>query len=201
MDFDRKALTQRLATAKRYQANMTDGVYSYLEDRGIPGDVADNFRLGVCDDIYEGRLSIPYLRRGGVVWFNFRSLVGEAPKYKAPGAKHLYNTIDLDIADQNGEIAIAEGELDCITASALCGVPCVGIPGATQWKGNRHWRELFIGYQTVWLLADPDEAGEGLAAQILEDLPSARLVRLPGDVNETYLKHDRSPDCLKEYMR
>jgi len=196
MEFDRKALSQRLETAQRYHKNMDDAAYGYLKSRGISDIVAANFMLGISDDVYEGRLTIPYLRPSGVVWFNYRAMNGETPKYKAAGKKHLYNTADLDVADNTGEIAVAEGEIDTITASALCGVPCVGIPGATQWTGNPHWRELFTGYQRVHILADPDEAGIGLATAIMENLPQARLVKLPGDVNETYLKYGD----IREFM-
>lgn len=193
MKFDRKALAQRLETAQRYNANMDDAAYEYLAGRGITRDIADQFLLGVSDDINEGWLSIPYLRPAGVISFKFRRLDDGKPKYMGMHGTgtHLFNTADLDKADQTGEIAIAEGELDAITASALCDVPCVGIPGATQWTGNRHWWELFTGYQRVHILADPDEAGIGLATAIMETLPQARLVKLPGDVNETFLAdHD-----------
>jgi len=197
MEFDRKALGLMRSTAERYHENMTPEAYEYLESRGIDRSVATRFLLGLCDDIREGWLSVPYLRPDGVVWFNFRRLDGGKPKYMASGAKHLFNTADLDTADQTGEVAIAEGELDTITASALCGVPCVGIPGATQWTGNRHWHELFRGYQRVWVLADPDEAGLGLASAILDVLPAARLVKLPADVNETYLAEGDIKGYLK----
>lgn len=189
MEFDRKTLTQYQVTAERYHAGITDQAVEYLADRGIVGSVLDDFLLGTCDDIYQGWLSIPYMRPSGVIGFKFRNLESDKGKrkYKNHGATHLFNTTDLDIADQSGEIAIAEGEIDTITASALCSVPCVGIPGADMWTGHPHWHELFRGYQTVWILADPDEAGLGLASAIMETLPAARLVRLPGDVNETYL--------------
>lgn len=198
MEFDRKALSLMQATAERYYDNLSDEAIHYLFCRGIDRPVASRFLLGTCDDVHEGWLSIPYLRASGVVGIKFRRLDDGKPKYIGHGRPHLYNTADFDIADQTGEIAICEGELDALTASALCGVPCVGIPGATQWAGNPHWRELFVGYQRVWVLADPDEAGLKLASQILEDLPAARLVKLPADVNETVVKlgHD-----LKEFMK
>lgn len=197
MDFDRKTLSLKRETAERYHRGLTEEITEYLETRGITPALAQRFLLGRCDDVHDGWLSIPYLRPNGVVWFNYRRLDTGKPKYMAPGNKHLYNTSDLDTADQTGEIAIAEGEIDTITASALCGVPCVGVPGATQWTGNRHWRELFAGYQRVWVLADPDEAGLSLASAILEALPAARLVKLPGDVNETFLQHGD----IKGFMR
>lgn len=198
--FDRAALKQRQETAERYHSNLEyDKVaQAYLANRGIEMDVAERYLLGICDDLYPGRLSIPYLREPhGVIWFNYRALDGSEPKYKATGAKHLYNTVVLDQADETGEIAIAEGELDAIVATELCDVPTVAIPGATQWAGNRNWHELFAGYQRVWLLADPDDAGKNLATAIAERLPAARLVNLPNDVNDTYLRFGG----IKEFMR
>lgn len=198
MEFDRKALQQHQATAERYHDKITDETLEYLATRGILGSVVDEYLLGTCDDIHNGWLSIPYLRPSGVVGFKFRNLNPAAkPKYKNNGSVHLFNTSDLDIADQAGEVSIAEGEIDTITASSLCGLPCVGIPGATQWAGNKHWHELFRGYQRVWILADPDEAGLELASAIMDTLPQSRLARLPFDVNETYMKNGD----IKEFMK
>lgn len=196
MGFDRAALRHQRETAERYHGNLKPEAREYLNGRGITDDLISEYLLGTCDDIHDGWLSIPYLRPEGVVWCNFRNLSGSKPKYMAPGAKHLYNTVALDGADVTGEIAITEGELDAIVASGLCGVPAVGIPGATQWAENRHWHELFAGYQRIWILADPDEAGLGLAAQILERFKTARLVRLPADVSDTYLRHGG----IREFM-
>jgi DNA primase len=185
------------ATAERYHAGLTQEVIDYLAGRGIPREVADEYLLGVCDDIHEGWMSIPYLRPTGVIHFNYRRMGDGKPKYIGAGKKHLFNTAALDVADQSGEIAVCEGELDTIIATALCGVPAVGIPGATQWTGNPHWRELFVGYRRINILADPDEAGLGLASAILESLPAARLIKLPGDVNETYLAHGGIKEFIK----
>lgn len=198
-NFDRKALSAMQETAWRYHRNLTTEDYEYLWSRGISDITAANFLLGRCDDIHDGWLSIPYLRgEAGVIWFNYRNPIpGAKPKYKAAGSKHLFNTADLDLADSSGEIAICEGEIDTITASALCGIPAVGVPGATQWAGNIHWPHLFSGYRRVWVLADPDESGMTLAAALLEDLPAARLVKLPGDVNETFL----AEGDLKGYLK
>jgi DNA primase len=185
------------ATAERYHAGLTKEAIQYLAGRGIPRKVVDQYLLGICDDIHGGWLSIPYLRPSGVAHFNYRRLDDGKPKYIGAGKKHLFNTAAFDAADQTGEIAVCEGELDTIVATALCGVPAVGIPGATQWTGNRHWHELFVGYQRIWVLADPDDAGESLASQILDRFASARLVKLPGDVNQTYLQHGG----IKEFIR
>lgn len=195
--FDRSALRQMQETADRYHAGLTEEMIQDLEGRGITRAVAAEYRLGRCDDIHKGWLSIPYLRPSGTVWFNYRRTDGGKPKYVASGARHLYNTAALEVADSSGEIAICEGELDALVATALCGVPAVGVPGATQWSGNRHWRELFVGYQRVWILADPDEAGLAFAASVMEVLPQSRLVDLPADVNDTYLQHGGIKEFIK----
>ena len=58
------------------------------------------------------------------------------------------------------------------------------------------WREIFAGYSSVFVFADPDEPGQKLANRILRDLDTAHLVALPGDVNETYL--DKGADFIRE---
>lgn len=190
-NFDRAALAQNDERCARYQANLTDYARDYLlAHRGLNADLVAKYRFGICDDTFPGRLSIPYLREPhGVAWFNYRALDGETPKYKAFGEKHIYNTAAFDVADESGEIYIAEGEFDAVVATELFGLPAVGIPGATQWSGNRHWRELFVGYPKIYVLADPDDAGLGLAQAICESLPSARIVALPHDVTDCWRKN------------
>lgn len=185
--------------AERYHQNLLQNAEAllWLESRGITEWLAREYLLGVSDDVDRGRIAIPYLRRSGVAWFNYRSIDGSKPKYRATGARHLYNTVALDQADHTGAIALCEGELDALVATSLCDVPAVGIPGATQWQGNPSWHELFRGYPRIWVLADPDEAGEGLAKAILASLPKAEVVQLPADVNDTYLKHGG----IKEFFR
>lgn len=200
--FNRSALANNQERADHYANRLTSfegrEAREYLAARGINRDLVEQYKLGLCDDIHPGWISIPYLREPhGVIWFNYRNLSGSGTKYKAPGEKHLYNTAALDIADKTGEIAITEGEFDAIVATEICGVPAVGVPGATQWTGNRHWHELFAGYSRIWVLADPDDAGLKLAAAVLERLPAARLVNLPADVTDTYLQHGG----IKEFMR
>lgn len=200
--FNRSLLTNNEERADHYARLLEqpegEAAFEYLTNRGLTLEIIQAYKLGLCDDIHPGWVAIPYLREPhGVLWFNYRNLSGSGPKYMAPGDKHLFNTKALDEADASGEIAITEGEFDAIVATELCGVPAVGIPGATQWTGNRHWRELFVGYQRVWVLADPDEAGLALASAILDVLPAARLVNLPADVTDTYLAHGG----LREFIR
>lgn len=111
-----------------------------------------------------------------------------------PGDKaRLYNTHAL--TRYSKDVSITEGELDAVTAE-LAGVPAVGVPGAQMWKP--YFRELFLGYRNVNILADGDEAGLDFAKQVAKTLPNARIIPMPDgdDVNSLVLK--RGAEALRE---
>lgn len=171
----------------------------YLVSRGIP--LATPFGLGYVKEplpgheMYRGCLAIPYLRwsqwRGwSVASIRYRRLDGGKPKYMTmPGDKpRLYNTHAL--TKYSKDMAITEGEIDAVTAD-LAGVPAVGVPGAQMWKP--FFRELFMGYRNVNILADGDEAGLDFAKQVAKTLPNARIIPMPDghDVNSLVLEYGK----------
>lgn len=149
-------------------------------------------------------LAIPYLRRTAqgdtvVVSLRFRCIESECPhphhgKYNTVSGDtgRLFNTDALQ--GSWDAVGLAEGELDAITAT-ICGLPTVGIPGAEAWKP--HFREPFLGFETVWIFADGDQAGRAFADKTARKLPNAKAVpSAPGeDVNSEYLQHG------KDYLR
>lgn len=202
-----------LATAVAlYEGNLeaVAGALDFLEARGIPLSVAREYRLGVVPSVdplhgddYPGWLAIPYITRAGVVSLKFRNLREGGPKYIGPYDSRLYNTLAMDEADRTGTLGVCEGEMDALVATALCGIPSVGIPGVDSYKAHREWKELFRGYQRVLVFKDndPDQQkpdgevfnpGSSLARAIVRDVDTAVIVRLPNkDVNETYLAGGR----------
>lgn len=172
----------------------------YLAQRGLANlEGIEKFRLGyVADPLpehekYTGCLVIPYMRRHprhgwSCVSLRFRSIDGEGPKYLTmPGDRpRLYNTFAL--TQPTMKVGIAEGEIDAITAT-LCGLPTVGVPGAQSWQS--HWAELFRGYETVYMLADGDDAGYKMARRLAKELPNLKVVPSPDgeDVNSTLTNH------------
>lgn len=131
--------------------------------------------------MFRGFLAIPYLRWSlefgwSVVSIRFRRLDGRDPKYLtvAGDRPRLYNTPAL--LKNTPTIAITEGEIDAISAEA-CGIPTVGVPGAEAWKP--HFREPFLGYREVYVLADGDEPGLRFANTIAEKLPNAKVIPCP----------------------
>ncbi|QAY03751.1 DNA primase/polymerase [Mycobacterium phage Petp2012] len=79
------------------------------------------------------------------------------------------------------------GNCDTIAAS-VAGFPTVGVPGAQAWK--EHFREPFLGYREVLILADGDDAGMQFAETVAGVLPNAKIIPMPdgSDVNSLVLE-------------
>lgn len=165
----------------------------YLRQRGIPLEVARLARLGVVEEpevgheAFQGRLSIPYITKSGVVDLRFRSLnPAVEPKYMGlTGAEtKMYNVLDVEKASD--WIGVCEGELDTLTLSGCVGIPCVGVPGANSWK--KHYTRLLADFERVFVFADGDQPGREFASSLARELP-VTIVNLPDgeDVNSIYV--------------
>lgn len=172
----------------------------YLRLRGIPLEVARLARLGVVEEpeigheAFQGRLSIPYITKSGVVDLRFRSLnPAVEPKYMGlTGAEtKMYNVLDVEKASD--WIGVCEGELDTLTLSGCIGIPCVGVPGANSWK--KHYTRLLADFERVFVFADGDQPGREFASSLARELP-VTIVNLPDgeDVNSIYVSE--GPDYL-----
>jgi len=182
-----------LATAK-YAANIYQAE-DYLKNRGIPMEVARLARLGVVEEAetgheaFQGRLSIPYITKTGVVDIRFRSLnPAVEPKYMGMTGVEtkMYNVLDIERAGDY--IGICEGEIDTLTLSSLIGIPCVGVPGANSWK--KHYTRLLADFERVFVFADGDQPGKEFATSLARELP-VTIVQLPDgqDVNSMYVQN------------
>jgi hypothetical protein len=135
----RKSL--ELAT-ERYAAEV-DQVVPFLAKRMIGKDIALSRGLGfVANPIPEhkparGRLAIPYFTPAGPVAMTFRCIqdhrcrdIEKHSKYWKPSGQTavLYGVDDAHKGSL--DIHIAEGEIDAIVLSELCGLPALGISGA-----------------------------------------------------------------------
>jgi len=179
--------------AAKYAANIYQAE-DYLASRGITREAARMARFGVVEEpeigheAFQGRLSIPYITKSGVVDIRFRSLhPAVEPKYMGmTGADtKMYNVLDIDKA--NDYIGVCEGELDTITLSACVGIPCVGVPGANSWK--KHYTRLLADFERIFVFADGDQPGTEFARSLARELP-VTIVQLPEgeDVNSAYVK-------------
>ena len=217
MHFERLSDEQRRSldrATKRY-AEALEGspAISWLEDRGIPADVARTFRLGYVDEPEvgheqaQGALAIPYVTPSGVVGMRFRYLDDRKGKYwQPPGSRtRLYGVENLHLGEPY--IALCEGELDALVMTALCDVPAVGLPGVSNWKP--HFKRLFEDYETVFIVMDfwkrdegeivEDGAGRVAAEKLRSELPNGVIVDLGiGDVNEAFL--EEGPEYVRERL-
>ena len=178
----------------RYAANIYQAE-DYLASRGITREAARLARLGVVEEpeigheAFQGRLSIPYITKTGVVDLRFRSLnPAVEPKYMGmTGAEtKMYNVLDIDRAGD--WIGICEGELDTITLSTCVGIPCVGVPGANSWK--KHYTRLLADFERVFVFSDGDQPGKEFAINLSRELP-VTIVQMPDgeDVNSCYVRY------------
>ena len=166
-------------------------VLEWLDARGIDRATASTHRLGVVvnpvpgHEKYEGMLAIPYLNpNGDAVTVRFRRLGDTGPKYKSlpDDPPRFYNS--PVILSAGNEIHVTEGEFDAMILNK-CGMPAVGLPGATTFL-PRH-RVLLAGFSHVWVWGDPDDAGVEMNNKITRSLRQARAVYLKEDVSDTYV--------------
>ena len=176
----------------------------YLVSRGITKEVARACRFGVVSEpdvgheAFQGRLSIPYITKTGVVDLRFRSLnPAVEPKYMGmTGAEtKMFNVLDIERAGD--WIAVCEGELDTVTLSKCVGIPCIGVPGANSWK--KHYTRLLADFERVFVFADGDQPGKEFATSLARELP-VTIVTMPDgeDVNSVYVKF--GADAVREKM-
>lgn len=195
------------ATSRYHQSLPGSPGEEYLGTRGLTApsirEQVDKFRLGFVADplpgheIYKGMLAIPYLRWSqehgwAVVSIRYRRIADSegGGKYltQAGDRPRLYNTLAL--LANSSKIAITEGEIDAITAQ-VCGIPTVGVPGSQAWRD--HFREPFLGYRDVFILADGDEAGLQFAHNVAKTLFNAKVIPMPSghDVNSLVIEQGK----------
>lgn len=188
-----KSQRELLAKAtENYEKNLGEAL-PYLQSRGITEETARMFRLGFVKnpetghELYQGKLSIPYLTPSGVIDIRFRSLSNDSgPKYLSrPGAStHIYNITAL--TKDNGMLVVCEGEIDTIIATQV-GFIAVGLPGANNWK--QFYSRVLDGWDKIMLFCDGDNAGREMAKTISRELDNVFPVFMPDnqDVNDVFL--------------
>lgn len=195
-----KRQLKSLEKATQAYEEKLDLATDYLTARGVTKETAVAARLGVVDspraghEHAQGRLSIPYVNKLGVIALKFRCLAHEdckpydCPKYLVPLGQdeYLYGLLDTD--EDTDTIHICEGELDRLIVKQVLGEPAVGIPGATKWEPQWPWH--FKGWSRVLCWADGDKAGREMAAKIRKDVPNLEVVPIPSghDVNSLFLE-------------
>lgn len=200
------------ATA-HYESQVGDEVIEHLlGHRGarVAND-PQRYRLGYVGDPmpghekYVGRLAIPYVTPSGVVDIRYRCLEEHSCKEAGHGKflgdagvqPSLYNVLALHSGSP--VVAICEGEPDVWAVEQYAGIPAVGVPGATQWRSNPHWRRVFEGFQLVAILSDGDKSGEDMLKRVEADLfANGQPVPMPDGMDATEFLLEKGGPALRE---
>ncbi|MHB1417239.1 MAG: hypothetical protein ACYC1C_18490, partial [Chloroflexota bacterium] len=95
----------------------------------------------------------------------------------------------LKNAVAKGYVVLVEGESDAQTLW-YHEIPALGLPGADSWQET--WAEYLEGIETIYVIVEPDQGGEGVLRWLAKSSVRARakIVRLPGvkDPSELYLR-------------
>lgn len=124
----------------------------------------------------------------GTVRFRLMGRGNDRFRWRKGSKPTLYGLDRLQAARDVGYVVLVEGESDCHTLW-YHGVPALGIPGVSTWRDN--WVDFLEGIETVYVVVEPDEAGQKLALKLgtassLRD--RLRLVQL-GDAKDASELH------------
>jgi DNA primase len=198
-----KAFLDTALTEYQDQLSQDDAAQDYLRNRGLSADKQAYFRLGYINEAvpghekFTGRIVIPYLTRAGVVGMKFRAIEDRKDKYlNLPRqAPRIFNPAGF--FSDKPYIAICEGEIDAMTAHSRL-LPAVGLPGVSSWQ--EWFARPFIGYETIYVLADNDDKGQGakFADEIAERLENVRTILMPEGMDVNKYVTENSHDALLE---
>jgi hypothetical protein len=167
-------------------------VEDYAKAKELPTSfLTKTMRLSDMHYVGAPAVRIPYMNEcGEEVCVRFRVSLDGSPKIKTRrGDKHiLYGLWLLDRIRSAGKIVLVEGESDTHTLW-YHGFPALGVPGANSWKSE--WSEKLDGIERIYVVVEPDAAGEGLWERLTASPLRERLYRveLDGfkDVSELHL--------------
>lgn len=198
-----------------------------VEGRGLSEATIARFQLGAAlnpevfgDELghwAKGRVCIPFHTPTGIVLNRFVQAAPRdpsKPKYWQPSGSYigLYNTAPIVRGERR--VILCEGEIDCMTWEQA-GAPAVGIPGAGNWANRSHYPAIFDGFDEVVYIQEDDEkiqepdehgrvpesAAERLGRQITEDLPNARIVKLPRGYDSNDILVQYGPEALLDFVK
>ncbi len=180
---------------------------AYAEAKKLPIEFLRE--IGLSTVSYMGRKAVrmPYLTEdGGENAVRLRLALGKSSegdnrfRWRKGSKPALYGLWRMERVREAGYAVLVEGESDCHTLWQH-GIEALGVPGASNWKGE--WADHLEGIGKVYAVIEPDAGGETFrerltATPALRD--RLRLVELDGakDVSELHLS---DPALFKERLR
>lgn len=171
--------------------------WDYLtKDRGLNETTIDYFQLGYDDK--KKAISIPQFKNGELINIKYRFLNPKDIRYTSePNAEQwLFHEEGLVFAQEKSAVAIAEGELDCISLWQA-GFKSVISPGSGA-NSYGPWIEQLDKLKQVWIAYDNDEPGQAAAKELAGriGIEKCKNVQYPDgikDANE-YIQKYKSDD-------
>lgn len=147
--------------------------YEYLtKERGLTDETIDYFRLGY--DKGKNAIAIPHFKEGELINIKYRLLKPKDIRYTSePNAEQwLFHDPGIATGLSKGAIAIAEGEMDCISLWQA-GFKNVISPGSGA-NSYGTWIEALDKIKDVWIAYDNDEPGQVAAKELAERIGTER---------------------------
>lgn len=175
---------------------------SWLEARGISGDLARKFGLDTVIRDGVAWLSVPYVENGKSINHKYR-MTSEKRHQMDPGAPLTLWNHDVLLEDSDKPLVICEGEWDAMIAIS-CGWRAVSVPNgappaetpdvanAKRYEYLWRARDAINRVKSFILATDGDSAGKSLRADLVSLLGADRcsFVEYPDgckDLNEVFL--------------
>lgn len=180
---------------------------AWLNDRGIPTELAERYQIHTHTDKQGAWLRIPFLEDGVAVNHKWRQTVTKRFQMDKDAPLGLWNHAALVEAAKTGQpLIITEGELDALVAIRVghplsCSVPNGAVREASEnpWEAARYaWfqrhRTLLDKVKEFVLATDGDDAGLSLLADLVRLLgvERCRFVTYPDgtkDLNDVLNVH------------
>jgi hypothetical protein len=167
-------------------------VEDYARAKGLPASfLMKSARLSDMHYVNASAVRIPYMDESGEeVCVRFRVSLDGSPKIKTRRGDRqiLYGLWLLNRVRSAGMVVLVEGESDAHTLWHHR-FPALGIPGANSWKSE--WSEKLEGIERIYVVVEPDAAGEGLWERLTASPLRERLYRVEldcyKDVSELHL--------------
>ncbi len=178
--------------------------WNYLtKERGLNEETINHFRLGY--DEKKNAVAIPHFKGDELINIKYRFLKPKDIRYtsEANAEQWAFNDAGFTIAKEKGGIAIAEGELDCISLWQM-GFKNVISPGS---GANSHglWIEQIDSIRQVWIAYDNDEPGQAAAKELADriGIEKCRNVIYPEGVKDAndYLKGHTEPELRELFAK
>lgn len=188
--------------------DLPERIVEYLNNRGIPNDTIEQFKLGWGYFYGKWWITIPIKdREDNFIFFKLRQdpTVGDKKMTYPEGIEAQIYGWEYLKDNAGGTVVVCEGELDRLLLGSK-GVPAVtSTHGAGTFK--EEWTQYFLELDKAYVCFDNDKAGRDGAERAARLLTEAGVknvykVTLPpevgegGDITDFFIKHNGNLDDL-----